>query len=333
MPNKIFKIDDLVKRNGIFLAPMEGITDLPFRIICRRFGADIVYTEFVASEALVRDIQKSFLKIRVVNDERPVAVQIFGSDPNTMAEAAKIVEQAGADIIDINYGCWVKKVVSHNAGAALLKDLPRMNAITYAVAKAVNIPVTVKTRLGWDKNNIVINEVARMQQDSGARAIAVHCRTRDMGMGGKADWSYIPEIKKNVEIPVILNGDIDSSETALKALEVDGADAIMIGRAVLGNPFIFRDAKKYIESGILPSKPNIDERFDIMIEHLKMNVEDKGLPRGLREFRKHFSGYLKGLCNASHYRQKLVTLDDINETLDLLESYRNFLKANLEAYN
>jgi len=333
MPNKIFKIDDLVIRNGIFLAPMEGITDLPFRIICRRFGADIVYTEFVASEALVRDIKKSFLKIRVVNDERPVAVQIFGSDPNTMAEAAKIVEQAGADIIDINYGCWVKKVVSHNAGAALLKDLPRMNAITYAVAKAVNIPVTVKTRLGWDKNNIVINEVARMQQDSGARAIAVHCRTRDMGMGGKADWSYIPEIKKNVEIPVILNGDIDSSETALKALEVDGADAIMIGRAVLGNPFIFRDAKKYIESGILPSKPNIDERFDIMIEHLKMNVEDKGLPRGLREFRKHFSGYLKGLCNASHYRQKLVTLDDINETLDLLENYRNFLKANLEAYN
>lgn len=333
MLNKVFKIDNIEIKNGIFLAPMEGITDLPFRIICRRFGADIVYTEFVASEALIRDVEKSFLKIRVVEEERPVAVQIFGSDPYAMAEAAKIVEQSGADIIDINYGCWVKKVVSHNAGAALLKNLPLMNAITTAVVKAVKVPVTVKTRLGWDKNSIVINEVARMQQDCGARAIAVHCRTRDMGMSGKADWSYIPEIKKNADIPVILNGDIDSPENALKALEIDGADAIMIGRAVLGNPFIFRDAKILIETGTLPSKTNIDERFDIMIEHLKMNVEDKGLPRGLREFRKHFSGYLKGLYNASHYRQKLVTLEDLNETIELLENYRNFLKANIENEN
>ncbi|HOM05954.1 MAG TPA: tRNA dihydrouridine synthase DusB [Candidatus Kapabacteria bacterium] len=323
--NKIFRINNLEIKNGIFLAPMEGITDLPFRIICRRFGADIVYTEFVASEALIRDVEKSKIKIRVVDEERPVAVQIFGSDPFAMSEAAKIVEQAGADIIDINYGCWVKKVVSHNAGAALLKNIPLMNAITESVVKAVKIPVTVKTRLGWDKNSIIINEVAKMQEECGAKAIAVHCRTREMGMGGKADWSFIPEIKKNISIPLILNGDITSPETARLALEVDGADAIMIGRAVLGNPFIFRDAKKYIETGQLPDKPNINERFDVLLEHLKLNVEDKGLPRGLVEFRKHFSGYLKGLHNASHYRQKLVQMTNLNEVIELLEQYRNYL--------
>lgn len=323
--NKIFRINNLEIKNGIFLAPMEGITDLPFRIICRRFGADIVYTEFVASEALIRDVEKSKIKIRVVDEERPVAVQIFGSDPFAMSEAAKIVEQAGADIIDINYGCWVKKVVSHNAGAALLKNIPLMNAITESVVKAVKIPVTVKTRLGWDENSIIINEVAKMQEECGAKAIAVHCRTREMGMGGKADWSFIPEIKKNISIPLILNGDITSPETARLALEVDGADAIMIGRAVLGNPFIFRDAKKYIETGQLPDKPNINERFDVLLEHLKLNVEDKGLPRGLVEFRKHFSGYLKGLHNASHYRQKLVQMTNLNEVIELLEQYRNYL--------
>jgi tRNA-dihydrouridine synthase B len=323
--NKIFRINNLEIKNGIFLAPMEGITDLPFRIICRRFGADIVYTEFVASEALIRDVEKSKIKIRVVDEERPVAVQIFGSDPFAMSEAAKIVEQAGADIIDINYGCWVKKVVSHNAGAALLKNIPLMNAITESVVKAVKIPVTVKTRLGWDKNSIIINEVAKMQEECGAKAIAVHCRTREMGMGGKADWSFIPEIKKNISIPLILNGDITSPETARLALEVDGADAIMIGRAVLGNPFIFRDAKKYIETGQLPDKPNINERFDVLLEHLKLNVEDKGLPRGLVEFRKHFSGYLKGLHNASHYRQKLVQMTNLNEVIELLEEYRDYL--------
>jgi len=325
MLNKIYKIDNIEIKNGIFLAPMEGITDLPFRIICRRFGADIVYTEFVASEALIRDVEKSKIKIRVIDQERPVAVQIFGSDPYVMSEAAKIVEQAGADIIDLNYGCWVKKVVSHNAGAALLKNIPLMNAITQAVVRAVKIPVTVKTRLGWDKNSIIINEVARMQEESGAKAIAVHCRTREMGMGGKADWSFIPEIKKNISIPLILNGDITSPETARAALEIDGTDAIMIGRAVLGNPFIFRDAKKYIETGQLPEKPNINERFDVLLEHLKMNIEDKGLPRGLVEFRKHFSGYLKGLHNASHYRQMLVQMNDTQEVFKLLEQYRDYL--------
>ncbi|HPU24376.1 MAG TPA: tRNA-dihydrouridine synthase, partial [Candidatus Kapabacteria bacterium] len=163
------------------------------------------------------------------------------------------------------------------------------------------------------------------QEECGAKAIAVHCRTREMGMGGKADWSFIPEIKKNISIPLILNGDITSPETARLALEVDGADAIMIGRAVLGNPFIFRDAKKYIETGQLPDKPNINERFDVLLEHLKLNVEDKGLPRGLVEFRKHFSGYLKGLHNASHYRQKLVQMTNLNEVIELLEQYRNYL--------
>lgn len=325
MLNIIFKIDNIEIKNGIFLAPMEGITDLPFRIICRRFGADIVYTEFVASEALIRDVEKSKIKIRVIDKERPVAIQIFGSDPYVMSEAAKIVEQAGADIIDINYGCWVKKVVNHNAGAALLKNIPLMNSITQAVVKAVKIPVTVKTRLGWDKNSIIINDVAKMQEESGAKAIAVHCRTREMGMGGKADWSFIPEIKKSISIPLILNGDITSPETARAALVINGADAIMIGRAVLGNPFIFRDAKKYIETGHLPEKPNINERFDVMLEHLKMNIEDKGLPRGLVEFRKHFSGYLKGLHNASHYRQILVQMNDMQAVFELLEQYREYL--------
>lgn len=323
--DKTFKVGDIEVRNGVFLAPMEGITDLPFRKLCRRYGADIVYTEFVASEALVRDIDKSLFKIRVHDEERPVAVQIFGSDPDAMAEAARMVEDAGADILDINYGCWVKKVVSHNAGAALLKDTDRMNAITSAVAKAVKIPVTVKTRLGWDRNNIIINEVAKMQEQAGAKAITVHCRTRDMGMTGKADWSYIPKIKEGISIPLILNGDIVSPETAKAAMEVEGADAIMIGRAVLGNPFIFRDSKNHINTGILNDKPNINERFDVLIEHLKFNIEDKGHPRGLMEFRKHFSGYLKGLYNASAYRQRLVLLSQLDETIELLEEFRHFL--------
>ncbi len=326
MINKIFKIGSLEIKNGIFLAPMEGITDLPFRIICREFGADIVYSEFVAAEALVRDVEKSFLKIRVEEKERPVAIQIFGSEPASMAEAAKIVEQSGADILDINYGCWVKKVVQHNAGAALLKDPQKMYEITKAVRNAVKIPVTVKTRLGWSSETIIINEVARMQEDAGAEAITVHCRTREMGMGGKADWSYISEIKKNISIPLVLNGDVISPETARQAMETDGADAIMIGRAVFGNPFIFRDAKRFIESGILPSAPNIDERFDVLRRHLILNIEDKGLPRGLVEFRKHFSGYLKGLFNASHFRQKLVLTDNLEQTFDLLDQFKEYLK-------
>jgi len=326
MTDKIFKINDLEIRNAMFLAPMEGITDLPFRKICRRFGADIVYSEFVASDALIRDVARSLNKIRVVDEERPVAVQIFGSDPQVMAESAKIVEDANPDIIDINYGCWVKKVVNNNAGAALLKDPKRMFDITDAVVRAVRTPVTVKTRLGWTRDNIVISEVAKMQEQAGAKAIAVHCRTRDMGISGKADWSFIPDIKKGITIPLILNGDIDSPVKAALALKVEGTDAIMIGRAVLGNPFIFRDSKIFLETNQLPSKPNIDERFDILIEHLLMNIEQKGESRGIKEFRKHFSGYLKGLFNASHYRQQLVLIDNIDDTINILEEFREYLK-------
>lgn len=322
----MLNIGDLSIENPVILAPMEGITDLPFRLICKELGADIVYSEFIAAEALIRDAEKSFAKMKIAEKERPVVIQIFGSKIGSMVESAKIVEDAGADILDINFGCWVKKVVNNQAGAAFLKEPERMAEMVEALNNAVSIPVTAKTRLGWDKNSIVILDVARLLEQAGCHALAVHCRTRDMAMKGDADWSWGKRIKEAVkEMPIIINGDIRSHKDAERAFAETECDGIMIGRAAVGNPFIFKQTKQYLEENIEPEDITHREKINICKKHLDLTIELKGIPRGLYEFRKHYTGYLKGFHSASNVRQKLVQLLDYDQIIKTLDEYSDQL--------
>lgn len=306
------RIGQVTVDNGVLLAPMEDVTDLPFRLICRRYGADIVYTEFISSDGLVRDARRSLEKLRLAEEERPVAIQIFGGDVDTMVGAAQRAEESKPDFLDINYGCWVKNVVVRNAGAALLKDPAQMESLTRSIVNNVGLPVTVKTRLGWSKDNIVILEVAQRLQDAGAAALTVHCRTRDMGHDGEADWSWIPRIKEVVSIPVIVNGDIRSGADAHRAFQTTGADAVMIGRAAIGNPFIFTEAKQGTYTA------SARERITVCLEHLKLELAYKPQQRAIHEFRKHYSGYLKGLPNNSLARQDVVRMNEYEPIEDRL---------------
>ena len=309
---------------ALILAPMEGVTELPFRIICKRMGADHVYTEFIASDAIVRDVEKSIRKMKFIEEERPISVQIFGSDENAMCKSAQYIEASGADIVDINFGCWVTRVVNNNSGAAFLKEPERMMGMAAAVAKSVSIPVTAKTRLGWDSNSINIVEVAQMLEQAGMAAIAVHCRTRAMSTKGKADWTWIPKIKEKIKIPVILNGDVESPEDVKTAFDSTGCDAVMIGRASIGNPFIFRNTKDYLKEGHY-TEATVRERIDTLLEHLALSLQYKSMDKGIREFRKHYSGYLKGLHGSSSIRQKLVLMDSLLEIEETLNSYHDYL--------
>jgi len=318
---------------GVLLAPMESITDLPFRVICKKMGADIVYTEFIASEALIRDVQRSINKMQYREDERPVAVQIFGSKTESMVESAKIVEESGADFVDINYGCWVKKVVNNYAGAALLKDLSLMEEMTSEVVKAVKIPVTVKTRLGWDERSINIIEVAKMLENTGIAALTVHCRTREMAMRGNADWSWINKVKEKVKLPIILNGDVRTPQDAKRAFYHTNCDAVMIGRAAVGNPFLFKQVKAFLKNEEIIGEPSLEERIETMFLHLDLNIESKGFPRGLYEFRKHYTGYLKGLHNCSQYRQRLVVAMSVDEVHSIIDEFLKELKEYEETKN
>ncbi|MDC1068307.1 tRNA dihydrouridine synthase DusB [Candidatus Kapabacteria bacterium] len=320
--------------NGVFLAPMEDVCDLPFRVICKNLGADIVYTEFISSEGIIRDAKRAFQKMTIDPQERPVAVQIFGGNIDAMVQSAKIVEDAGADILDINFGCWVKKVVKRDAGAAFLKKPDEMAALTEAVAKAVNIPVTVKTRLGWDQDNIIITDVAKKIENAGAAALAVHCRTRDMGMTGLADWDWIDRIKEVIDIPLILNGDVVHPEDVKRAFDETSADAVMIGRGCIGYPFIFKRAKDYLETGKYPDEPDIYTRINTCIEHLELTVDFKG-NHGIKEFRKHYSGYFKGYAGASECRKQLMECAAVDEVKNVLADYLEYLTKNdkLEAVN
>ena len=275
---------------GILLAPMEDVTDLPFRVICKRYGADIVYTEFISSEGLVRDARRSLEKLRLHPEERPVAIQIFGGNLDVMVEAAQMAAEAGPDFIDINFGCWVKNVVARNAGAALLKEPHTMQALTKAIVDAVDIPVTVKTRLGWSRDSIVIVDVAKMMEDVGAAALTVHCRTRDMGHDGDADWTWIPKIKQAVNIPVILNGDVKTPQDVQRAFATTGADAVMIGRAAIGHPFLFKKAKEFMATGVEPAEIHHREKILTCLEHLRLELEYKSQRRAIHEFRKHYGG-------------------------------------------
>jgi tRNA-dihydrouridine synthase B len=320
------KIGNINIEKGVLLAPMESVTDLAYRVISRRMGADIVYTEFIASEAIIRDSKRSFEKMKIEDEEHPVSVQIFGGVAESMAESAKYVEESGADFLDINFGCWVKKVVSHCAGAALLKDLSKLGEIIKATKAATKLPVTIKTRIGWDKTNINILEAAKIAEDNGAEAITVHCRTREMGMTGLADWSWIEKVKNTENIPVILNGDVVSPESAKKAFDETGCDAVMIGRAAIGNPFIFREIKHYLATGEILAPPTYEERINVALVHLELTMTYKDPKRAINETRKHYSGYLKGLFGASNIRQTLVTLNTYEEIKEVCAEYIDFLK-------
>ncbi|MDB5157327.1 MAG: tRNA-U20-dihydrouridine synthase [Mucilaginibacter sp.] len=304
----------------LLLAPMEDVSDPPFRYVCKQHGADMMYTEFISSEGLIRDAAKSRKKLDIFEYERPIGIQIFGSDIEHMREASEISSQAGPDLIDINYGCPVKNVACRGAGASLLQDIDKMVAMTKAVVEATHLPVTVKTRLGWDDNTRNVQEVAMRLQDVGIKALTIHGRTRAQMYKGSADWTLIREIKKNplINIPIFGNGDIDSPEKAAAWRMEYGVDGMMIGRAAIGYPWIFREIKHYFKTGQHLDKPTFAERIDACRTHLVKSIEWKGPKTGVFEMRRHYSNYFKGIDNFKEYRMKLVTAGTFEELEDIL---------------
>ncbi len=315
-----FKLGDIVLDKPLMLAPMEDVTDPSFRIICKRLGADFVFTEFVNSEGLRRGNEKTRKKLKIFEEERPAGIQIYGSDIQAMVDAAKIAEEENPDVIDINAGCWVKNVVGHGAGSALLKDLDYLEKIVRAIVNAVSKPVTVKTRLGWDFDSIKIVEVAKLLEDCGVRMITIHCRTRSQAHKGEPDWSWIPKVKEVVSIPVILNGGVMSPEDAKRAFEETGCDGVMIARGAINNPFIFKQTKQFLLNGFYDEIP-LQERIKTLIEHLRLAIEIKGERTGVIEFRKHYSGYLKGFYNSAKLRAELMQFYTFNEVIEHIYNY------------
>ena len=314
----------------LLLAPMEDVSDPPFRAVCKDNGADLMYTEFISSEGLIRDAIKSRQKLDIFDYERPVGIQIFGGDEESLSLAAKIVETTRPDLLDINFGCPVKKVALKGAGAGVLKDIDLMVRLTASVVKSTSLPVTVKTRLGWDEDKLNIEEVAERLQDVGIKALAIHGRTRTQMYKGQADWTLIGKVKNNprIQIPIFGNGDIDSPQKALEYKNRYGVDGIMIGRAAIGYPWIFDEIKHFVETGELLPPPSIEDRIMVCRKHLFKSVEWKGPIVGINEMRRHYANYLKGLPNIKEYRNKLVTLktaDEINEVLqDIVTTYAGF---------
>ena len=315
------KIGDIeVGEFPLLLAPMEDVSDPPFRALCKKHGADVMYTEFISSEGLIRDAAKSVQKLDIFDDERPIGIQIFGSEFDSMEEAAAITEQANPDIIDINYGCPVKKVACKGAGAGILQDIPKMVKLTEHIVKSVNKPVTVKTRLGWDDHTKYIVEVAERLQDVGIEAISIHGRTRKQMYKGEADWSLIAETKNNprLNIPVFGNGDVDSPQKAEEMKNRYGVDGIMIGRASIGYPWIFREIKEYMNHGKIIDAPTIAERTAAAEEHFQRSLKWKGEKLAIFETRRHYTNYFKGLPNFKPYRTKLVQADSAAGVLETL---------------
>jgi tRNA-dihydrouridine synthase B len=317
------KIGPLDIARGILLAPMEDVTDLPFRLICKRMGADLVYTEFVNSDGLVRGSKKTAQKMHFTPEERPIGIQIYGGDVETMGDAARLAESFAPDLIDINCGCWVRDVAMRGAGAGLLRDLPRMEKLASAVVGAVRTPVTLKTRLGWDAQSIRIVDVAKMCEQVGIAALTVHCRTREQGHKGSVDYSWIPKIKEAVSIPVIVNGDIVSPQNVKAVFDTTGCDAVMIGRGAVLNPWIFRQAKHFMATGELLPDASVEERVELLKEHLQLSVAYKGERVGVIELRKHYAGFLRGLPHVSKIRMELM---QYTEAAPILAHLTRFLE-------
>jgi tRNA-dihydrouridine synthase B len=305
----------------LLLAPMEDVSDPPFRAVCKDNGAHLMYTEFISSEGLIRDAIKSRKKLDIFDYEKPVGIQIFGGDEESLSLAAKIVDATNPDLLDINFGCPVKKVACRGAGAGVLKDVPLMVRLTSAVVKSTSLPVTVKTRLGWDDNTRNIEEVAERLQDTGIQALAIHGRTRTQMYKGEADWELIAKVKENprITIPIFGNGDIDSPQKALEYKNRYGVDGIMIGRAAIGYPWIFNEITHFVNTGEMLSSPTVEERVAVCKKHLMKSYEWKGPIVGINEMRRHYTNYLKGMPNIKEYRNKLVTLKEMDEILEVLD--------------
>lgn len=315
----------------LFLAPMEDVTDVGFRMLCKRYGAAMVYTEFVAAEAIIRSIKATLSKMTINDEERPVGIQIYGRDVESMVEAAKIVEQVHPDVIDINFGCPVKKVASKGAGAGMLNNIPLLLDITRNVVKAVKTPVTVKTRLGWDNDNLIITELAEQLQDCGIQALTIHGRTRSQMYTGEADWTLIGKVKNNprINIPIIGNGDITSPEEAKRAFDEYGVDGVMVGRATFGSPWVFKEMREYLDNKTDDATPlSIDDKIDILEEQLKINVERIDEYRGIIHTRRHLasSPIFKGIPDFRQTRIAMLRATKVDELMAILEDCRKLLK-------
>lgn len=308
----------------IFLAPMEDVTDLPFRLICKEYGADMVYTEFVSSDGLIRNITKTKNKLFFLEQERPIGVQIYGHLKESMVEAARIAEEMNPDIIDINFGCPVKKIANRGAGSGMLKNVPLMIDITQSIVKTVKKPVTVKTRIGYDEKTKNIIEVAEKLQDVGIKAITIHGRTREQMYKGTADWNLIGEVKNNprIKIPVIGNGDINSPQKAKEAFEKYGVDAIMIGRATIGRPWIFKEIKTFFYSGTIPFPPTVNEIIEVIKKHIDLSYKEDNEIRTILHMRRHFAQYFKGLPHFRDLRIELLTVKTIKGVYDVLDKIK-----------
>ena len=327
------KIGDIsLGDNPLLLAPMEDVSDPPFRAICKAQGADMMYTEFIAAEGLIRDAYKSVQKLDIYPYEKPIGIQIFGENITSMQQAASIAEAAGPALIDINYGCPVKKVACKGAGAGILLDLPKMQKMTSIIVKQVKLPVTVKTRLGWDESTIKIVEVAKRLQDAGIKALTIHGRTRAQMYRGEANWDYIAEVKNHpdIHIPIFGNGDINSPQKALAYREKYGVDGIMIGRAAIGNPWIFKEIKHYYATGALLPPPSLATRIATLRQHLTHSIAWKGAKTGIAEMKRHYANYLRGIVGVKPFRMRLVQANELAAIEDMLAELLEWYKGNVQ---
>lgn len=333
-------IEDLVKIGNIevgdfplLLAPMEDVSDPPFRAVCKDHGADMMYTEFISAEGLIRDAEKSVQKLDIYDYERPIGIQIFGEKIDSMREAAAKAEEAQPELIDINYGCPVKKVACKGAGAGILLDIPKMEKMTREIVNQVSLPVTVKTRLGWDDKTIRIREVALRLQDAGIKALTIHGRTRQQMYKGVANWDFIRDVKAHpdIEIPIFGNGDVSSPEVALDFKQKYGVDGIMIGRASIGYPWIFNEIKHFLKTGELLDPPDLEERVKVAKKHLTFSIEWKGERKGIFEMRRHYTNYFKGIPNFKPFRMKLVSSENPSEIMNILDEIPTHFAANVQA--